>query len=311
MSLRIVFMGTPEFAVPTLNALAAAGHEMVAVYTQPPRPGGRRGLEPTASPVHRRAEELRIAVHTPTSLRTQEEQERFRALGADAAVVVAYGLILPPQILDAPPLGAFNLHASLLPRWRGAAPIQRAIMNGDLETGAMVMRMEEGLDTGPIAMTERLKIGGDDTAGDVQARLSVLGAGLMVKALDALERGTLTTTPQPTAGVTYARKIEKSEARINWLRLDARVRSQINGLSPSPGAWTEIPIGGRAERVKILRAAKAKGSGAAGTVLDDQLTIACGSGAIRIVELQRAGGKVLTAQEFLRGAELPPGTRLV
>jgi methionyl-tRNA formyltransferase len=304
-------MGTPDFAVPTLNALVAAKHAIVAVYTQPPRPGGRRGLEPTPSPVHRRANELGIGVHVPASLRSAEEQDRFRAHNADVAVVVAYGLILPKPILDAPRLGAFNLHGSLLPRWRGAAPIPRAIMNGDLETGVMVMRMEEGLDMGPVALTGRVKINADDTTGDMQERLAELGAGLMVQALRALEGGTLVTTPQPSAGVTYARKIDKSEARINWLRLDARVRSQIHGLSPSPGAWTEVPIAGKPERVKILRVAAAKGSGAPGTVLDDQLTVACGSGALRIVELQRAGGKALSAPEFLRGTDVKPGTQFV
>lgn len=311
MTLRVVFMGTPDFAVPTLNALVADRHELAAVYTQPPRPAGRRGLTPTPSPVQRRAEELGIPVHTPQSLRPPEEQERFRALGADIAVVVAYGLILPRPILDAPRLGAFNVHASLLPRWRGAAPIQRAIMNWDNATGVMVMRMEEGLDTGPIVMGEKVTIGADETAGELSRRLASLGAALMARALPAIAAGKIELTPQPKAGATYAPKTDKRETRINWLKLDARVHNHIRGLSPAPGAWTEVPITGQAERVKILRSTMAKGSGAPGTVLDDQLTIACGAGAIRILELQRAGGKVLTAAEFLRGVELPVGTRLV
>ena len=311
MTLRIVFMGTPDFAVPTLNALVAEGHEFAAVYTQPPRPAGRRGLEPTPSPAHRRAEELGIPVHTPESLRSPEEQERFRAISADIAVVVAYGLILPRPVLDAPRLGAFNVHASLLPRWRGAAPIQRALMNGDNDTGVMVMRMEEGLDTGPIVMGEKVKIGADETAGELSQRLASLGAALMARALPAIAAGKIDLTPQPKAGATYAPKIDKRETRINWLKLGARVHNHIRGLSPAPGAWTEVPIAGQVERVKILRSTMAGGAGLPGTVLDDQLTIACGAGAIRVLELQRAGGKVLTAAEFLRGVEVPAGTRLV
>ena len=310
MPLRLVFMGTPDFAVPTLEALAARGHDLAAVYTRAPKPGGRRGLELTPSPVERAARRLGIAVLTPATLRSAEAEAAFRAHGADAAVVVAYGLILPKPILEAPGLGCFNLHASLLPRWRGAAPINRAIMTGDIETGVMVMKMDEGLDTGPIALAETLAIGPDETAGELHDRLASLGGDLMPKALAALERGELTRRPQPQQGVTYAAKIDRDETRIDWSRPWRQVHDHIRGLSPFPGAWFEFDNDGRAVRVKVLRTTAARGEGAAGTLLDDRLTVACGEGALRIVELQRAGARAMTAEDFLRGAPLAPGTRL-
>ncbi|MCC6734774.1 MAG: methionyl-tRNA formyltransferase [Bauldia sp.] len=309
MTLRIVFMGTPDFAVPTLTEIVAQGHEVVAVYTQPPRPAGR-GMAERPSPVQVQAERFGIPVRTPKTLRDPEEQARFAALEADAAVVVAYGLILPQAVLDAPKLGPFNLHGSLLPRWRGAAPIQRAVMAGDAETGVMVMRMEAGLDTGPVAMGERIAIPPDMTAGQLHDRMALVGADLMVRALAALERGSLGLTPQPEAGITYAAKIDKAETRIDFSRPAAEVHNHIRGLSPFPGAWTEMPLGGRSERVKVLRSVVAEGAGPAGTLLDDRLTVATGDGALRLVELQRAGGKPVTADAFLRGASVPAGTRL-
>jgi methionyl-tRNA formyltransferase len=309
MTLRIVFMGTPDFAVPTLAELIGQGHEIVAVYSQPPRPAGR-GMAERPSPVQQLAEQFGIPVLTPASLRSAEEQERFAALGAEVAVVVAYGLILPQPVLDAPPLGAFNLHASLLPRWRGAAPIQRAIMAGDKEAGVAVMQMEAGLDTGPVAMVERTAIGPDETAGALHDRLARLGADLMARALAALERGSLEFRPQLDEGVTYAAKIDKGETRIDWTKPTQEIHNKIRGLSPFPGAWTEMPIGGGSERVKLLASAMAAGSGAPGTVLDDALTVACGSGALRITELQRSGGKAMRAEDFLRGASVPAGAKL-
>mgnify|MGYP001087562378 FL=1 len=307
MSLRIVFMGTPDFAVPTLRAIAGAGHEIAAVYTQPPRPGGRRGLEPVPSPVERAARELGVEVRTPLSLRNEVEQEAFRALGADAAVVVAYGLLLPKPVLEGTQLGAFNGHASLLPRWRGAAPIQRAVMAGDAETGMMVMKMDECLDTGPVALTEKVTIHPDMTAGELHDELMEVGAGLMVRALLALEEGSLPLSPQRAEGVTYAKKIEKGETRVDWTRPGWQVHNHIRGLSTFPGAWCEMSIGGRAERVKLLRSTLGEGNGSPGAVLDDSLTIACGEGAVRLEELQRAGGKALRAADFLRGAKLEKG----
>jgi len=304
--LRIVFMGTPDFAVPTLVEIVGGGHEVVAVYTRAPKPAGRRGMDLTPSPIEREARRLGLPVLTPATLRTAEAESVARGHGADVAVVVAYGLILPKSILDAYPLGAFNLHASLLPRWRGAAPINRAIMAGDRETGAMVMRMEEGLDTGPIAMAERVSIEPDATAGDLHDRLARLGADLMVRALGALERGSLTLTPQAETGVTYASKIDKDETRIAWSRPWEEVHNHIGGLSPFPGAWFELA----GARIKVLRSTKGEGSGAPGTVLDDQLTVACADGAVRILELQRAGRQAMKAEEFLRGANVAAGTRL-
>ncbi|MGD9739229.1 MAG: methionyl-tRNA formyltransferase [Bauldia sp.] len=309
MTLRIVFMGTPNFSVPTLAEIVGQGHEVVAVYTQPPRPAGR-GMADRPSPVQTLAEGFLIPVFTPRSLRSAEEQERFASLGADVAVVIAYGLILPQPILDAPALGAFNVHASLLPRWRGAAPIHRAIMAGDSETGVMVMRMEAGLDTGPVAMAERIAIGPDMTTGDLHDRLARLGADLMVRALGAIERGSLTLSQQSEEGVTYAAKIDKAETRIDWSRPAAEVHNHIRGLSPFAGAWTVMPIGGKMERVKVLRSMRVEGRGAAGMVLDGNLTVATGDGAVRLVELQRAGGKPVAADAFLRGAAMPAGTTL-
>lgn len=313
MPLRLIFMGTPEFAVATLKALHAAGHSIVAVYTQPPRPAGRRGLELTKSPVHQAAEKLGLPVFTPASLKSAEEQQKFRDLKADAAVVVAYGLLLPKAILEGTRLGAYNGHASLLPRWRGAAPIQRAIMAGDSETGMMIMKMDEGLDTGPIALTRIVPIGPDTTAGQLHDTLMETGASLMVEAMAALRdgEGSLPLTPQSSEGATYAHKISKEETRIDWLR-DARdVHNHIRGLSPSPGAWCEMELGGKPERVKILRSARVdKAGGTPGEVLDDMLTVACGTGAVRLLELQRAGGKVMTAADFLRGAPIDRGYRI-
>jgi methionyl-tRNA formyltransferase len=308
MPLRVVFMGTPDFALPTLVEILGRGHEVAAVYTRAPKPGGRRGLDFVPSPVEREARRFGLNVLTPASLRSAEAESAMRAHGADLAVVVAYGLILPKPILDAFPLGAFNLHASLLPRWRGAAPINRAIMAADAETGVMVMKMEEGLDTGPIAMAERVPIYPDATAGDLHDRLAPLGADLMVRALGALERGSLTLTPQPEAGATYAPKIDKNETRIDWGRPWREVHNHVRGLSPFPGAWCEIA--GEGGRIKLLRTTKGEGGGAPGTVLDDNLTVACADGAVRILELQRAGRQAMKAHEFLRGSRVAVGTRL-
>ncbi|RWL82166.1 MAG: methionyl-tRNA formyltransferase [Mesorhizobium sp.] len=310
MLLRVIFMGTPDFSVPTLRAIAEAGHEIAAVYTQPPRAAGRRGLELTPSPVQREAERLGLDVRTPTSLKGEAEQAGFAALRADVAVVVAYGLLLPKAILDAPRLGCLNGHASLLPRWRGAAPIQRAIMAGDSETGMMVMKMEEGLDTGPVALVEKVVIASDMTAGELHDRLMVQGASLMVEALAQLGINCLTFTPQAAEGVTYARKIDKSETRVDWTRPSGEVHNHIRGLSPFPGAWCEVEIGGRMERLKLLRSALSDGVGESGGILDDRLTVACGSGAVRLVEVQRAGGRPAAAQEFLRGAKIAKGMKL-
>ncbi|RUW33309.1 MULTISPECIES: methionyl-tRNA formyltransferase [unclassified Mesorhizobium] len=310
MPLRVIFMGTPDFSVPTLRAIAEAGHEIAAVYTQPPRAAGRRGLELTPSPVQREAERLGLEVRTPTSLKGEAEQQAFAALRADVAVVVAYGLLLPKPVLEATRLGCLNGHASLLPRWRGAAPIQRAIMAGDAETGMMVMRMEEGLDTGPVALVEKCAIGPDMTAGELHDRLMAQGASLMVQALAQLGINCLTFTQQAPEGVTYARKIDKSETRVDWTRPAGEVHNHIRGLSPFPGAWCEVEIGGRMERLKLLRSTLSDGVGESGGILDDRLTVACGSGAVRLVEVQRAGGRPAAAQEFLRGAKIEKGTKL-
>jgi methionyl-tRNA formyltransferase len=307
MSLRIVFMGTPEFAVPTLLALAGR-HEVIAVYTRAPKPAGRRGMEVRPSPVEREARHMGLPVIAPASLRTDEAQALARAHQARVAVVVAFGLILPKPFLDGFALGAFNLHASLLPRWRGAAPIARAIMAGDSATGVMVMKMDEGLDTGPIAMSERAAIEPDATAGDLSNRLSVIGADLMLRALEALERGVLTLTPQPQSGVTYADKIGKGETRIDWAKPWQEVHNRIRGLSPSPGAWFDLP--GPGARVKVLRSTKGEGAGKPGTVLDNKLTVACRDGSVRLVELQRAGRQAMPADEFLRGTPVAAGMQL-
>ncbi|QPF92493.1 methionyl-tRNA formyltransferase [Bradyrhizobium commune] len=307
MPLRLIFMGTPDFSVPTLLELVAHGHEIVAVYTRAPKPGGRRGLQLQPTPVEEAARKLGIPVLTPKTLKTPEALEEFRAFDADAAVVVAYGMILPQAILDAPKLGCYNLHASLLPRWRGAAPINRAIMAGDAESGVMVMKMDVGLDTGDVAMAERIAITDTMTAVDLHDRLSRLGADLMVRAMAALDRGGLQLKKQSEDGVTYAAKIDKAEARIDWTKPAHAVLRHIHGLSPFPGAWAELENA----RVKILRCELAKGSGAPGEVLDDQLTIACGEGAIRILELQREGKARMQATDFLRGVPVKPPMRLL
>ena len=308
MPLRLVFMGTPDFSVPTLLELVAHGHEIAAVYTRAPKPAGR-GMKLQATPVEQEARRLGIPVLTPATLKTEEAEREFRAHNADAAVVVAYGMILPQAILDAPKLGCFNLHASLLPRWRGAAPINRAVMSGDAETGVMVMKMDVGLDTGDVAMAERLRISDTMTASDVHDALARLGADLMVRAMAALERGALQLTKQSETGVTYAAKIEKAEAKIDWGRPAHDVLRHIHGLSPFPGAWSEVSVDAEAVRVKILRCEPAKGAGVPGALLDDQLTIACGDGAIRIVELQRAGKAPMKTAEFLRGTPLKSSAR--
>ena len=305
MPLRLIFMGTPEFSVPTLLELVAHGHEIAAVYTRAAKPAGR-GMKLQPTTVEQEARRLGIAVVTPTTLKTPEALEQFRAHDADAAVVVAYGMILPQAILDAPKLGCFNLHASLLPRWRGAAPINRAIMAGDAETGVMVMKMDAGLDTGDVAMAERIAITDAMTASDLHDALARLGGDLMVRALGALERGRLQLTKQSDGGVTYAAKIDKAEARIDWNQPARAVLRHIHGLSPFPGAWCEMALDGAPVRVKILRCALAEGAGASGQLLDDHLALACGEGSLRILELQRAGGKPMKAEEFLRGTPLKP-----
>src|SRR5882757_3234697 len=309
MPLRLIFMGTPDFAVPTLLELVAHGHEIAAVYTRAAKPGGRRGLTLQPTPVEQEARRLNIPVFTPKTLKTDDALAEFRAHDADAAVVVAYGMILPQAILDAPKLGCFNLHASLLPRWRGAAPINRAIIEGDAESGVMVMKMDIGLDTGDVAMAERLAITDTMTAADLHDALAPLGADLMVRAMGGLARGGLQLRKQSEDGVTYAAKIEKAEARIDWTRLAREVLRHIHGLSPFPGAWCEIATDGEPARIKILRCEPARGAGAPGEVLDDRLTIACGDGAIRILELQRAGKAPMKAADFLRGTPLKPPAR--
>jgi methionyl-tRNA formyltransferase len=300
--MRIVFMGTPEFATYALRALGAAGHDIVCVYSQPPRPAGR-GYELKKSPVHLLAESLGLEVRTPLSLKAADEQQAFSSLNADAAVVVAYGLLLPKTVLAAPRFGCFNIHASLLPRWRGAAPIQRAIMAGDAETGITIMRMEEGLDTGPMVRVERVAIAPQDTAATLHETLAGMGAHLIVEALQEPQHP---GTPQPADGVTYARKIDKAESRIDFARPAAEVRNHIHGLSPFPGAWTMV--GGT--RLKILTAEVITADGPPGTALDDALTIACKPGAIRCLTVQREGKGVMPAEAALRGLPVPKGTRL-
>ena len=307
--MRIVFMGTPDFAVPTLVELAGGGGEIAAVYTRAPKSAGR-GMAARRSPVHEAAERLRLPVHHPATLKGDAAAETFRAHQADVAVVVAYGLLLPQPILAAPKFGCLNIHASLLPRWRGAAPIARAIMAGDAETGVSIMRMEEGLDTGPVALTERVPIALDSTAGDLHDRLAKLGADLMTRALRALERGALAFKPQAEAGATYAKKIDKGETRIDWSRPWQAVHDHIRGLSPVPGAWFEMAQGSQPRRVRALRSARGEGAGRPGLVLDGRLTVACGEGAVRLIEVQRAGARPLSAEEFLRGTPLPAGAVL-
>lgn len=310
MPLDIVFMGTPDFAVPVLDAVAGAGHRVIAVYSQPPRPAGR-GLSEAKSPVHRRAEALAIPVRTPKNFKAEADRVAFAALNADAAIVVAYGLLLPAAVLAAPRLGCFNVHASKLPRWRGAAPIQRAIMAGDTVTAVNIMHMDEGLDTGPVCLGRDVPIAPDMTAGELHDKLSLLGAELMVDALAQLEVATLRAVPQSQEGVTYAAKIDKRETRIDFGKTADEVVNHIRGLSPHPGAWFEANLGGKPERIKVLRASAVSRNGEPGVLLDDDLTIACGAGAIRIEALQRAGKQPMQATDFLRGARLAPGTRLV
>ncbi len=299
--MRLAFMGTPDFAVPALDALSDAGHDIAVVYSQPPRRAGR-GKSQRKGPVHQRAEVLGLAVRTPVSLKSDEEQAAFAALDLDAAVVVAYGLLLPRPILDAPRLGCLNIHASLLPRWRGAAPIHRAIMAGDAETGVCIMAMEAGLDTGPVYAREAVPIAASDTTGSLHDTLSELGARMIV---DVLDRLPMEPVPQPETGTTYATKIDKSEARIDWTRPAAQIDRQIRGLSPFPGAWTEMA----GERVKLLMSKVVEGHDEPGTVLPG-LRIACGQGAIQALRLQRAGKSAQDAEEFLRGINLRPGMRL-
>lgn len=303
--MRLVFMGTPDFSVPALDALVEAGHEIACVYCQPPRPAGR-GKKPRPSPVQARAEALGLPVRHPVSLKTAEAQAEFAALKAEAAVVVAYGLILPQAVLDAPERGCLNIHASLLPRWRGAAPIHRAVMAGDAETGICIMAMEAGLDTGPVFLREALPIGPEDTTGDLHDRLAALGGRLVVEALDRID--TLVPEPQPAEGATYARKIDKAEARIDWVRPAEEVARLIRGLSPFPGAWAEMA----GTRVKCLRAVAVPGEGQPGEVLraDTVLTVACGAGAVDIARLQREGKGAQDSETFLRGFEVPVGTLL-
>jgi methionyl-tRNA formyltransferase len=300
--MRIIFMGTPDFAVPTLDALHQAGHEIVAVYTQPPRPAGR-GKADRPSPVQLRAEALGLTVRSPKSLRGEEEQAAFAALEPDCAVVAAYGLILPQAILDAPVWDCLNVHASLLPRWRGAAPVQRAILAGDAETGVTIMAMEAGLDTGDMLAVERTPIAGKD-AGTLTTELAEMGARLLLKVLE--EPGDYPPEPQPDEGVTYAAKIDKAEARIDFARAADQVERQVRAFSPAPGAWFEQ----EGERIRILAAEVTDGNGPAGTILDDALTIACGNGALRPLTVQRAGRGVMTPAELLRGFAIPAGTRL-
>ena len=305
--MRIIFMGAPEFAVPTLQEIVSNGHVVLAVYTRAPKPGGRRGLELKRTPVHDAADSLGIPVFTPPSLRDERTQAIFRSHKADVGVVVAYGLLLPPAVLQAPRSGCLNLHASLLPRWRGAAPIQRAIIAGDGETGVELMRMEEGLDTGPVAMREVVPIRPEDTAGDLTSRLARVAARLAVRGLSELGSGKIEFVEQPTAGVTYARKIEKAEAEIDWRQSAIQVRNRIHGLSPSPGAFSNLDLGQRLERIKILRSETVRNGGAPGTILDEEMTVACGEGAIRVLEGQRAGRIVLPGHELMRRESLPPG----
>lgn len=309
MSLRVVFMGTPDFAVATLSEIMGQGHEVVACYSRAPAPGGR-GMATRPSPVHKMAEGFGIPVFTPKSLRNDEAVETLRSHQADIFVVVAYGMILPQVVLDIPELGCLNLHASLLPRWRGAAPIQRAIMAGDAETGVAVMKMEAGLDTGPVAMVERIAITPELNAGELHDRLKVLGADLMVRALAALSRGALSFTPQPEEGVTYAAKITNGDAQISWTLPARRVNDLVRALSPFPSAFFTVDFGKGEERVKVLRTAVEAGEGTPGEVLDSEGLIACSEGAIRLVQVQRAGKAAMSAPEMLRGVNFEPGTLL-
>lgn len=299
--MRVIFMGSPDFSVPVLEALVEAGHEIAAVYCQPPRPAGR-GKKDRPTAVHAKAEELGLLVRHPVSLKGEDAQREFAQLRADVAVVVAYGLILPQAVLDAPKQGCLNIHASLLPRWRGAAPIHRAIMEGDAETGICIMQMETGLDTGPVLLREALEIGAEETTGALHDRLSQMGARMICAALERLPE--LVPEVQPEEGVTYAAKIDKAEAAVDWTRKAEEVSRQIRGLSPFPGAWTLFA----GQRVKLLGARVVAGSGAAGEALDDALTIACGEGAVQITRAQRAGKGAQDAEVFLRGHPVPKGS---
>ncbi len=307
--MRIVFMGTPDFAVPALQALRKAGHEVVAVYTQPPRAAGR-GMALRKSPVHEAAEAAGLEVRVPESLKGEAEQKRFADIEADAAVVVAYGLILPKPVLEAAKQGIFNIHASLLPRWRGAAPINRAIMAGDAVTGVAIMRVTEGLDAGPVCLMERVEIGPTMTAGELHDVLAQRGAESMVAALTKLEDGALDCQAQGDADVTYAAKLDNTETRIAWTLPAQEVHDHIRGLAPYPGAWFELKQGGKSERVKVLGSVLAEGNGVAGTLLDERLTVACGKGAVRLTRVQRAGRKATTGEAFLRGVDMSLGTVL-
>jgi methionyl-tRNA formyltransferase len=303
--MRLIFMGTPDFAVPTLIELAARGHEIAAVYTRAAKPAGR-GMDLQRTPIEREARQLALPVRTPKTLKDDNEQKIFHAHNADAAVVVAYGLILPKPILEAPRLGCFNVHASLLPRWRGAAPINRAIMAGDAESGVTIMKMDEGLDTGAMAMAERAAIGADMTAGELHDALSRVGADLMLRVLAAAERDSLSLTPQPANGVTYAEKISKTETRTDWTKPWKQVHDHIRGLSPFPGAWFELD----GVRVKVLRSIRGESAGPPGILLDNRLTVACGDGAVQLVQVQRAGRQPMSADEFLRGTPVKAGARV-
>ena len=304
-------MGTPAFAVPTLEALVAAGHEVAAVYTRAPKPAGRRGLDLTPSPVHAAAAKRGLPVLTPATLRNLEAAEAVAWHGAALGIVVGFGMLLPPAVLAALPHGFLNLHPSLLPRWRGAAPIQRPIMAGDAETAAAIMRMEEGLDTGPVALQRRLPIPPDATAGTMHDTLADVGAALMVDAVARVEAGTLTLTPQSEEGVVYAAKIGKTEARLDWREPAVALHNKVRGLSPFPGAFFEMDLGRGPERIKVLRSQPEPGAGQEGVVLDDALAIACGSGALRLLEVQRAGKAPMPAAVFLRGTPVPAGTALL
>jgi methionyl-tRNA formyltransferase len=306
VTLRLVFMGTPDFAVPTLAAIREAGHDVVAVYTRAPKPAGR-GMAERRTPVHTAADLFGIPVFTPPSLRSDEAAAAFRAHRAHAAVVVAYGLLLPKSVLDAPADGCFNLHASLLPRWRGAAPINRAIMAGDAETGCAIMRMDEGLDTGPVVREERMAIGENETAGELHDRLARSGARLMAEVMNDLDRGPLTAVPQPTEGVTYAQKLTNAETRIDWARPSKEVHDHIRGLSPFPGGWCEVDLGKGPERLRVLRSESRDGRGTPGSLLDASGAIACAEGAVRLVTVQRAGKGPMPFADFARGARLEAG----
>jgi len=305
--MRIIFMGTPEFAVPTLLEIMKNGYELVAVYTRAPARGGRRGLAIRKTPVHSAAESLGIPIFTPTTLRDIEVQRTFNSLAANVAVVAAYGLLLPGPVLKAPSLGCINLHASLLPRWRGAGPIQRAIMAGDTQTGVDVMRMDAGLDTGPIAMRETIRILPEDTAGDLTARLAPIAAKLSVDALQLMDAGLLEFREQSAVGVCYAHKIERTEVEIDWTQDAESVRNQVHGLSPAPGGSSKILIGGREEAIKFLRVQVVAGSGPPGTLLSEDMSVACETGAIRVLRGQRPGKVVMSGRELMRGARLARG----